>query len=421
MLRVWVDSTPAGVLDRSGRRGSAFAYEPQADPRLAVSLTMPHRIESWKVEHGLPPIFDMNLPEGALRERLRTRFAKAVGTFDDFDLLSVVGRSQIGRMRFSAMEDDLDDEVPFQSIDEILKSRRDGDLFEYLLDTFATYSGLAGVQPKVMIRGTDGDGERTSPSIRGATHIVKLWDESEYPELAANEFFCLQAAREAGLKVPNFQLSEDGAALVVDRFDIGEGMYRGFEDFCVLNGVGSDKKYAGGYETKLFKRIADFVSPQLRPRALEEAFRLFVLNCALRNGDAHLKNFGLVYEDVESVVSLSPVYDIVTTRAYLVRDQMALTLDGSTNWPDRNRLLKLGQVRCGLKPSKVAAIIEQTCDAVAEIALEASAYFATSRFPDTGKAILSQWKEGIASLGSKQTLKLVDASYLSQNPPIPTS
>jgi len=32
--------------------------------------------------------------------------------------------------------------------------------------------------------------------------------------------------------------------------------------------------------------------------ALERLFRLFVLNCALRNGDAHLKNFGIIYDDV---------------------------------------------------------------------------------------------------------------------------
>jgi serine/threonine-protein kinase HipA len=35
----------------------------------------------------------MNLAAGALRERLRLAFAKATGTFDDFDLLAIVGRS----------------------------------------------------------------------------------------------------------------------------------------------------------------------------------------------------------------------------------------------------------------------------------------------------------------------------------------
>ena len=152
VIRVWSDNRTAGVLDRIGPKGSTFAYDPQALPERAVSVTMPVRVQSWDMQFGLAPIFEMNLPEGALRERLIRRFAKATGRFDDLDLLSVVGRTQIGRLRFSALDAELDEEVPFQSIDEILRARRGGALFDYLLDTFAAYSGLSGVQPKVMIR-----------------------------------------------------------------------------------------------------------------------------------------------------------------------------------------------------------------------------------------------------------------------------
>jgi serine/threonine-protein kinase HipA len=60
---------------------------------------MPVRLASWDVSIGLAPIFEMNLPEGVLRERLRLAFAKATGWFDDFDLLAIVGRSQVGRIR----------------------------------------------------------------------------------------------------------------------------------------------------------------------------------------------------------------------------------------------------------------------------------------------------------------------------------
>ena len=103
MIRVWSDNKAAGVLDRLGPKGSTFAYDPQALPGRAVSVTMPVRVQSWNTQFGLAPIFEMNLPEGALRERLIRRFAKATGRFDDLDLLSVVGRTQIGRLRFSAL------------------------------------------------------------------------------------------------------------------------------------------------------------------------------------------------------------------------------------------------------------------------------------------------------------------------------
>jgi serine/threonine-protein kinase HipA len=43
---------------------------------------------------------------------------------------------------------------------------------------------------------------------------------NEFPQLAANEYFCLKAAERCGLDVPRYRLAEDGMALVVDRFDL---------------------------------------------------------------------------------------------------------------------------------------------------------------------------------------------------------
>ena len=244
MIKVWADGAESGHLDRLADRGSAFAYAPGVPAERAISVTMPVRLPSWEVRFGLPPIFEMNLPEGALRERLRLAFAKATGTFDDLDLLSISGRSQVGRIRYTGDQEQLDEEVPFQSLDEILAARRGGDLFQYLIDKFAVFSGISGVQPKVLIRA------RTS--FRGATHIVKFSDPNEFPQLAANEFFCLKAAERVGLSVPAHSIAEDGAALVVDRFDLRpDGTYLGFEDFCVLNARRTDEKYRGSYETSI--------------------------------------------------------------------------------------------------------------------------------------------------------------------------
>ena len=148
--------------------------------------------------------------------------------------------------------------------------------------------------------------------------------------------------------VPKFELSEDGTALVVERFDRYENGYLGFEDFCVLNGLRTDQKYSGGYETRLFRRLREFLAPADFASAAEKLFRLFVLNCAIRNGDAHLKNFGIVYEDVNGAAELAPVYDLVTTVAYIPNDGMALTLGGSTNWPDRRKLVEIGPTRADL-------------------------------------------------------------------------
>lgn len=62
-----------------------FGYQHQAAE--ALSLTMPIRYESYQYPE-LHPIFQMNLPEGALREALERMFAKQYGS-DDLSLLAV--------------------------------------------------------------------------------------------------------------------------------------------------------------------------------------------------------------------------------------------------------------------------------------------------------------------------------------------
>jgi len=226
MIKVWTDAAEAGLLDRHGECGSTFAYLAGTPPERAVSVTMPMRLESWSVPFGLLPIFEMNLPEGVLRERLRLAFAKATGTFDEFDLLSIVGRSQVGRIRYTGDKEQLQEDVPFQSVNEILERSRDGDLFRYLLEKFASFSGISGVRPKILVRDEkaftemEQPGHPLSQSYKGATHIVKMWVPNEYPQLAANEYFCLEVARKCGLDVPPYRLAEDGMALVIDRFDL---------------------------------------------------------------------------------------------------------------------------------------------------------------------------------------------------------
>src|SRR5580692_3354822 len=390
MIKVWTDAAESGLLDRHEERGSTYAYLPETPAARAVSVTMPVRLPSWSMTFGLPPIFEMNLPEGVLRERLRLAFAKATGTFDEFDLLSIVGRSQVGRIRYTGDKEQLHEDVPFQSVDEILERKRGGDLFRYLIEKFASFSGISGAQPKIL--------HRLSHSYRGAAHIIKLWEPNEYPQLAANEYFCLSAARKCGLDVPPFRLAEDGMALVLDRFDLRmDGTYCGFEDFCVLNARRTDEKYRGSYETSVMKRFAQFANSSHVNEDMEKLFALLALNCALRNGDAHLKNFGIVYDDVQGEARLAPVYDLVTTSVYLPKDSMALTVNGTTKWPSTKELQRLGETRMGGTPARVRDILKRIEAAIADTSKELQAYMkAHGEFMEIGNRMLQQWEEGVA-------------------------
>jgi serine/threonine-protein kinase HipA len=225
---------------------------------------------------------------------------------------------------------------------------------------------------------------------------VKFWEPNEFPQLAANEYFCLKAAERCGLDVPRYRLAEDGMALVVDRFDLRpDGTYRGFEDFCVLNARRTDEKYRGSYETSVMKRFQQFANSPAVLADIERLFTLIALNCALRNGDAHLKNFGIVYDDVLGEARLAPVYDLVTTSIYLPKDSLALTLNGTTQWPDSKVLRRLGETRMTGTPARIRAILERISDAISQTEIDLRSYINEHPdFKEVGERILQEWAKG---------------------------
>ena len=98
-LQVTTPTGLAGMLAREAEHYQ-FAYAASAEARSAVSLTMPLRRLAF-TRATLPPIFQMNQPEGFLRERLRHLLAKS--TVDDpaLTLALLPGDAAIGRVFLS--------------------------------------------------------------------------------------------------------------------------------------------------------------------------------------------------------------------------------------------------------------------------------------------------------------------------------
>ncbi|MDU8339637.1 HipA domain-containing protein, partial [Pseudomonas syringae pv. actinidiae] len=73
------------------------------------------------------------------------------------------------------------------------------------------------------------------------------------------------------------------------------------------------------------------------------------------NGDAHLKNFGLLYSDpTQRDARLAPAYDIVNTTAYIPEDVLALDLLGNKSlFASRQGLLDFAQICDVTRPEEV--------------------------------------------------------------------
>jgi serine/threonine-protein kinase HipA len=263
------------------------------------------------------------------------------------------------------------------------------------MNRFATSSGISGMQPKVLIRDEPGVFGRVTN--KGATHIVKSFDPNEFRELAANEFFSMQAARYAGLNTARASLSENRKMLVVERFDLTTGgTYSGFEDFCVLSGMRSSGRYNSSYEV-LAKRITDYVSPVHQVESMKHYFGTVSLACAIRNGDAHLKNFGLLYEKPGENIRLAPVYDMLSTAPYFPHETLALELDGSKKFPSRKQIIHFGRQACGLSSAQVAQALDNVTQGI-DMAIEDMRIYARNHpdFESTAEYLSKVFSGGLS-------------------------
>jgi len=356
-LKVFVNSALTGRL---AEEEDKYVFNYDAKARELVSLTMPLRNESW-TSKALHPIFQMNMPEGALREAIKNHFSK-IEKMDDMGFLKIIGPYVLGRVKF----EDIGDSKTSLSLEEILTSQKEN-LFEELMERFAIRSGVSGVQPKLLLSA------QNKTTMRFEHYIVKSW-QKEYAQLALNEYFCMRAVQNAGLETPEFYLSDDLSLFIMKRFDVKEDdSYLGFEDMCVLTGRSTDEKYDGSYE-EVARVIKDIISPQHRKEALKSLFTAMVMNHFLQNGDGHLKNYGILYENDYEDARLAPIYDVITTTCYIKKDIPALRVGDAKLWWKEKTYKTFAKLSCGLSSKEYEEILGKCKDAISMTKKEIDAF-----------------------------------------------
>ena len=97
-----------------------------------------------------------------------------------------------------------------------------------------------------------------------------------------------------------------------------------------------DSKYDGSYE-QIAKIIYAYTTN--KKESMIAFYKTVVMNYLLKNGDAHLKNFGLLFDDDFKNIFYSPVYDVVNTVVYIYKDKPALMLEGKKIWHSKDTLI----------------------------------------------------------------------------------
>lgn len=331
-LRVSLDGVHVGTIVRTPGEFVAFNFA----ERYRADENRPILSLSFKSEDGglrkdprpeqarVPPFFANLLPEDKLRDAMEKFHVKTVRPGNDFDLLTALGTDLPGAVR-------------------VIPDGRDPADDSKKANPKAPRFSLAGVQMKLSVFKNDGkEGGLTLAVGNDDGHYIAKFPSVKHIALSENEFAILALSEAIGMDVPRRELVEKsefegipeefnvlstGKVLLVQRFDRHANAKRiHMEDFAQVFGRYPSQKYDGASYHDIGRALA-MVSYD---DAIEFVRRL-ALSAIVGNGDMHLKNWSLIYRDPRTP-RLAPVYDVLSTVAYLPKDGLALSLGGEKSF-----------------------------------------------------------------------------------------
>lgn len=311
-----------GYIEYGARRPIlSLSLSRPGDEESTRALLLDDRHKSASVK--APPFFSNLLPEGALRASIAQRLK--IHPDHEFSLLSALGGDLPGAIILSPVD------TPVH-----LKRRRGGSMAPTPDDLGELNFALGGMQMKFsMLR----QGERYTLAGGGqlGNYVVKP-PSNDFEALPMVEAATMETARSAGIDVPEVLLlppeSVQGLPnmsgyrrsepfYAIRRFDRPEGGRTHVEDFAQVFNLRTHQKYGEANYEMIGRTLVRYAGglPDLKEMA-----RRLVLNVLMGNGDAHIKNWSLIYDNPLRP-RLSPVYDLVSTVAYSTGDiSVALNL-----------------------------------------------------------------------------------------------
>ena len=173
--------------------------------------------------------------------------------------------------------------------------------------------------------------------------IIKT-PSTNHKDVPANEFTAMMLAALAGVDIPEIKLvaldkldnlpqinlPDEKFAFAIKHFDRHADQRIHMEDFAQVLVKYPHEKYNSANYEQISKILYHFTGDALTD--IQQFARRLLVNILLANGDAHLKNWSLIYSD-RITPRLSPAYDIVTTHVYIDNEmRYALNLGKTKEW-----------------------------------------------------------------------------------------
>jgi len=326
----------------TGRNVLSFADEFKKDwDRPTFSLITHPRFpnsekllaEPWARIQRLHPSLSNLLPEGSLRELIAQSLKVHVD--NEFYLFSYLGEDLPGALIATPMD-------PGDLPDSVLSTHGKAKAVKFEKPGFENRFSLAGVQMKFSMKEKDGRYNLAKGDELG-DWIIKT-PSTRHSHVPLNEYTAMSLASLAGIDIPDIKLvdldkldnlppinlPEETQAFAIRRFDRDGPRRVHMEDFAQILVKYPHEKYNSANYEQIGRVVYEYSGDGLAD-AQQFARRLLV-NILLANGDAHLKNWSLIYPD-QITPRLSPAYDIVTTRVYIENEsEFALNLGKNKRW-----------------------------------------------------------------------------------------
>jgi serine/threonine-protein kinase HipA len=372
VLKILLGDVPVGHLTGFPDGKSLFAFDDSyidlgpGRPTLSLSFNTPGDEEAterrlreiYSSRMKLPPFFSNLLPEGVLREYMVKRLK--IHHDHEFDLLMALGASLPGAVRALPA-----DELPQSAI-----SYPPGTTHAAADETPIKFS-LGGSQLKFSMIERGG---RFTLADGNDEWIVKP-PHPTHPNVPANEYTMMLLAAAAGIQTPEVKLVKpddvdlgglaglsipqwETWAYAIKRYDRTAAGRVHVEDFAQVFNVHADQEYkATNYDT--IGRLIFDLFPN-RFEQIAEFVRRLVVNILVGNGDAHLKNWSVIYRD-KVTPQLAPAYDVVSTIHYVQNDSLALNLGGEKRFDaiDESHFDRLAR-RMEAPPKFVLDVVKET-------------------------------------------------------------
>ena len=289
--------------------------------------------EPWIRNQKLHPVLSNLLPEGPLRELIAQGLKVHID--NEFHIFSHLGKDLPGALVATPMEPE---DIP----DSVLALYGKVKAVKFKTGMQEDKFSLAGIQMKFSTKENDGRYSLSKNNVLG-DWIIKT-PSIKHKNVPLNEYTAMSLAATAGIDIPEIRLvdldkldnlpqinlPEERQAYAIKRFDRNENKRIHMEDFAQILVKYPHEKYSFANYEQIGRVIYEYSGDGLADA--QQFVRRLLVNILLANGDAHLKNWSLLYRD-QVTPRLSPAYDIVTTSVYIEDEtKYALNLGKTKEW-----------------------------------------------------------------------------------------